>query len=70
MTSDFMTSDSHSSHPFRLTRFPCKPPLPFMRLILRLPSHIGLYATCPTGVDLGDIFQAIWKYLQMLIPAS
>jgi hypothetical protein len=39
-----------------------------MRLIHpRLPWNIDVYATNPTGVDLGDLFRAIWTYLRIPI---
>jgi hypothetical protein len=48
-----------------LTRFACEPPLRYMRLIHpRLPWYIDIEASNPTGINLGDLFQAIWVCLQ------
>jgi hypothetical protein len=48
-----------------LTRFACEPPLPYVRLVHpRLPWYIDVHASNPTGVDLSDLFHAIWTCLR------
>lgn len=54
-----------------LTRFTCEPPLQYMRLIHpRLPWYIDVHASNPTGVNLGDLFQAIWNCLRCSIQSA
>lgn len=51
-----------------LARYTCEPPVPYMRIYHpRLPWYIDAYASNPTGVNLGDLFTAIYNSLQKQI---